>query len=50
MFCWLAVSGAACLLERLGQQPVMISSMEGERNDVLRSETLDAAEQSGAGR
>ena len=44
MFCWLAVSGAACLLERLGQPPVIISSTEGESNDVLRSETLDAAE------
>lgn len=49
MFCWLAVSGAACLLDRLGRPPVMISSAEGDSNDVLRSETLDAAEQSGAG-
>jgi hypothetical protein len=48
IFCWLAVSGAACLLERLGQQPVIISS-EGASNDVLRSETIGAAEQSDAG-
>ena len=47
IFCWLAVSGAACLLERLGQQPVIISP-EGDSNDVLRSETIGAAEQSDA--
>lgn len=46
IFCWLAVSGAACLLERLGRQPMVISSVEGDSNDVLRSETLGAAEQS----
>jgi hypothetical protein len=45
IFCWLAVSGAACLLERLGQQPVVISPVEGDSNHVLRSETLGAAEQ-----
>ncbi len=48
---WLALSGAACLLERLGQQPVVIQPMppatespsiaessqvvEGERNDGM---------------
>jgi hypothetical protein len=46
LFCWLAVSGAACLLERLGQQPIVISTTEGDSNDVLRSETIGAAEQS----
>lgn len=41
---WLALSGGACLLERMGQSPVAIQSTsrpeEGESNDVLRSETL----------
>lgn len=50
VFCWLAVSGAACLLERLGQPPVMIQPgsqpEKGENHDVLRSETLTSAEQS----
>ena len=36
---WLALSGGACLLERLGEEPVVIErdlgSMEGE-SDVLR--------------
>lgn len=39
---WLAISGAACLLERLGQKPVVIEpaveAPEGEMEDVLRSE------------
>jgi hypothetical protein len=52
LFCWLALSGGACLLERMGQEPVVIQPMsqpaEGDNNDVLRSETLEAAEQSGA--
>jgi Protein of unknown function (DUF1360) len=38
---WLALSGGACLLERIGQEPVVIQPMsqpsEGESNDVLRS-------------
>ena len=42
---WLALSGAACLLERTGQQPLSIQSLpasqeadrnEGENYDVLR--------------
>ncbi len=40
---WLALSGAACLLERIGQQPTSIELMpeqeendEGENQDVLR--------------
>jgi len=45
--CWLAVSGTACLLERLGQQPIVISTPEGESNNVLRSETLGAADGAG---
>ncbi|HUY15364.1 MAG TPA: hypothetical protein VMX16_17310 [Terriglobia bacterium] len=40
---WLALSGAACLLDRLGQEPVVIQAVsqprEGDVNDVLRSET-----------
>ena len=44
MFSWLALSGAACLLERLGPQPVLMQPLpterdeqEGEPNDVLRT-------------
>lgn len=40
---WLALSGAACLLERLGREPVVIEpvlqSSEGDARHVLRSET-----------
>ncbi len=47
-FTWLALSGAACLLERLGQEPVVIQPVSqpeiGEIDDVLRSKTVDAAE------
>jgi len=43
LFCWLALSGGACLLERLGQEPAVIQPIsqaaEGDRNDVLRTET-----------
>jgi hypothetical protein len=53
LFTWLALSGAACLLERLGQEPVVIQPAsqptEGDINDVLRSETDGAAERSGSG-
>jgi hypothetical protein len=53
LFSWLALSGAACLLERLGQEPVVIQSIsqagEGEVDDVLRSETISAAKRGGAG-
>lgn len=42
---WLALSGAACLLERLGERPLMIEPdlhpVEGE-NDVLRQPTIGA--------
>lgn len=51
VFCWLALSGGACLLERMGHEPVVIEPMsqpaEGDSNDVLRPETLGVAEQSG---
>ncbi|HMD85994.1 MAG TPA: hypothetical protein VKO18_14970 [Terriglobia bacterium] len=53
LFTWLALSGAACLLERLGQEPVVIQPtsqpMEGDVHDVLRSETGGAAERSSSG-
>ncbi len=45
---WLGLSGAACLLERLGQQPVMIEPISREAGDaynVLRPET-DGLEES----
>jgi len=41
---WLALSGAACLLERLGQKPVIFEpiseEMKGDTEDVLRSEKV----------
>jgi uncharacterized protein DUF1360 len=40
LFTWLALSGAACLLERVGHEPVIIQPVsqpvEGEVNNVLR--------------
>jgi len=49
LFVWLAVSGAACLLQRLGREPVMMQPVsrpsEGDSYHVLRSETSGAAEQ-----
>ena len=51
LFAWLAVSGGACLLERLGRDPVIIQPvsqpLEGDLDHVLRSETSGAAQQSG---
>lgn len=51
LFTWLALSGAACLLERLGHEPVIIQPgpppAEGDINDVLRSEAVGATERSG---
>jgi len=46
LFAWLALSGAACLLERIGQEPVVIQpiteSTEGGTNvGMLRSETRE---------
>jgi hypothetical protein len=41
-FAWLALSGGACLLERLGQEPVIIQpssqSLEGGLDHVLRQQ------------
>jgi hypothetical protein len=52
LFCWLALSGGACLLENIGQERFSIQSVsqsaEGDINHVLRSETLGAAKQSDA--
>jgi hypothetical protein len=40
---WLALSGGACLLEKIGSEPVVIQPVsqpaEGDINNVLRSET-----------
>jgi hypothetical protein len=51
VFCWLALSGGACLLERMGREPLVTQPIsqppEGDINDVLRSETLGTAERSG---
>ena len=48
LLAWLALSAAACLLERLGQEPVVVESVpqssEGESKHVLWSETRSAAE------
>jgi len=45
---WLALSGAACLLERAVQKPVVIQPMrestEGDTDGMLRSETSGAHE------
>ena len=51
---WLALSGAACLLERAVQEPVIIQPIpettKGDSNDgMLRSETSDAHERSADG-
>jgi hypothetical protein len=44
LMCWLALSGGACLLERLVREPVATQPMsqpaERDFDDVLRSETL----------
>jgi hypothetical protein len=51
---WLALSGAACLLERMGQEPVVIQPLsqgtQGDVNDgMLRPETSGSQERSHAG-
>lgn len=49
LFTWLALSGAACLLERVTKVPMAMQAIdspaEGDMNDVLRTETLSIAEQ-----
>jgi hypothetical protein len=48
-FSWLALSGAACLLERMGREPEQMQPMpqltEGEDDNVLRSEAFAVTEQ-----
>lgn len=41
LLAWLALSGAACLLERLGNPPLSIEQWnnEGDANELLRTET-----------
>jgi hypothetical protein len=47
---WLALSGAACLVQRLGQEPVLFQpGKEGDINDVLRTETISDPERFIAG-
>ncbi len=51
---WLALSGAACLLERLGQEPVVIQPLSqgttgGVNDGMLRSEASGSQECSRAG-
>ena len=46
---WLALSGAACLLERIGQEPVVIQPLtenktEGQNYGMLRTRPGDIAE------
>jgi hypothetical protein len=43
---WLALSGGACLLERLGGRPVIVETWKGDQYDMLRrgaEEDRDAA-------
>lgn len=54
MFAWLALSGAACLLQRTAQEPVVFQPLaqptQGEPDDVmLRSETRSPEERQRAG-
>jgi uncharacterized protein DUF1360 len=49
LFTWLAISGASCLLERWGQDPVVIQPVSDpkqreDNNNVLRPETIGVAE------
>ena len=51
---WLALSGAACLLERIGREPVLIQPISGAEEGgtnvgMLRSETSDAHERPASG-
>jgi len=52
LFVWLALSGAACLLERVGQEPALTQAdaqpLEGELDHVLRSEAIGAQDDPGA--
>ena len=41
---WLAVSGGACLLERLNETPVVIESVRGDAHGMLRPEPRENGE------
>jgi Protein of unknown function (DUF1360) len=47
--CWFALSGGACLLERMGQEPFLIQPMsrsaEGDIHHVLRPEAIGISQQ-----
>jgi hypothetical protein len=43
---WLAVSGGACLLERLTEAPVVIESVRGDAHGMLRPEPRENRERS----
>jgi uncharacterized protein DUF1360 len=47
---WLAISGAACLVERIGQAPVLVQPIpEGENDGMLWRETSSSAQSVDAG-
>ena len=44
-FVWLAISGAACLLERMGQAPVLVQPIaQGDNDGMLWRETSSSAQ------
>ena len=51
LFSWLGISGGACLVERLGAEPIVMrpisESAEGDIDHVLRPETIGVHEYSG---
>ena len=53
-FTWLALSAAACLLERIGQQPLLVQPIaeaaEEVEDGVLWSESAESADNSDSGR
>lgn len=52
LFAWLGLSGVSCLLERAGEQPVVIEPLAGRKGDadvMLRSESERDQEYVGSG-
>jgi hypothetical protein len=53
LFTWLAISGGACLLERIGHEPIVIQpapeSHQGEMDHVLWPEARPAEHESNSG-
>jgi hypothetical protein len=47
---WLGLAGAACLLERIAREPVVIQQLEseGESHAVLRTESGEGEDRGGA--